>query len=135
MKKSKDRNLSSVAGKRKRAIARVRLKVGQGQVSVNGKTLAEYFGVAPKITKKINTPLELTGNLSKFDIEINVRGGGKAGQLDAVVSAISKSLAEQKATNRKPLKASGLLRRNDKIKESKKYGRKKARKRFQFSKR
>lgn len=135
MKKTKERNTPSVVGKRKRAIARVRTKAGQGKVTVNGKPSAEYFGVSPKINKKISTPLELTGNIDKLDIDVNVRGGGKAGQLDAVVSALSKILAAEKAPHRKALKAVGLLTRNDKIKERKKYGRKKARKRFQFSKR
>jgi len=122
-------------GKRKCAIARVMVKPGEGKVTVNGIDPVIYFGPRPIVNKKLQAPLELTGNIGKKDIVINVRGGGKAGQLDAVVNAVSKLLAEQKDSNRKVLKAAGMLTRDSRVKESKKYGRKKARKRFQFSKR
>lgn len=122
-------------GKRKRAIARIMVKPGEGKMTVNGLEPKAYFGPRPVVEKKLQMALELTGNIGKKDIIINVRGGGKAGQVDAVVNAIAKSLAEQKESNRKVLKAAGLLTRDSRVKESKKYGRKKARKRFQYSKR
>lgn len=131
--KKKDKSIAT--GKRKRAIARVRIFAGEGKVTVNGKPFDVYFGTAAMFANKIKLPLELTGNIDKKDIDVNVRGGGLVGQIDAVVHAISRALAEQKDTNRKNLKAAQLLRRDSRIKESKKYGRKKARKRFQFSKR
>ena len=133
MAKKKD-NLITV-GKRKRAIARVMVKNGEGKFTVNGQTPKEYFGNHPAMLKKIMAALELTGNIGKKDINVNVRGGGLAGQADAVAHAISRSLAKTKETVRKTLKTAGMLSRDSRIKESKKYGRKKARKRFQFSKR
>ncbi len=134
MKKSQENQITT--GKRKRAIARIRLRSGEGKVVVNGKDSFEaYFGARESLKKKIMSPIELTGNIDKLDIFVNVQGGGKAGQADAVASALAKALATHKDTNRKNLKSAGLLSRDSRIKESKKYGRKKARKRFQFSKR
>ncbi len=133
MKKSQENQI--VTGKRKRAIARVRLKTGEGKIVVNGKGFEEYFGARENLKKKVMTPLELTGNIGKLDIFVNVRGGGKVGQADSVASAIAKAVATHKDSNRKSLKTAGLLTRDSRIKESKKYGHKKARKRFQFSKR
>ncbi len=132
-KRTKDSLIKT--GKRKRAIARIRLKPGEGKILVNGKTVEAYFGTRISLARKLQLPLELTGNLNKQDIFVNVSGGGKVGQADAVAHAIAKALASFKDTNRKNLKAAGLLTRDSRIKESKKYGRKKARKRFQFSKR
>ena len=122
-------------GKRKRSIARVIVKTGEGKMTVNGQTPEQYFGNHPIMLKKINAALELTGNIGKKDVVANVQGGGLAGQADAVAHAISRSLAKTKDTLRKTLKAAGMLSRDSRVKESKKYGRKKARKRFQFSKR
>ena len=133
MARKKDNQIST--GKRKRAIARVIVKNGEGKFTVNGQTPEGYFGNHPVLLKKIMAALELTGNLAKKDIAVNVRGGGLAGQADAVAHAISRALAKAKETARKTLKAAGMLSRDSRIKESKKYGRKKARKRFQFSKR
>lgn len=133
MRKSKENQTTT--GKRKRAIARVRLRSGDGKVTVNGKSFEEYFGARGALKKKFSTPFELTGNIDKLDAVITVKGGGKVGQADAVANAISKALASHKETNRKNLKAAGLLTRDSRIKESKKYGHKKARKRFQYSKR
>ncbi|MCE2928463.1 MAG: 30S ribosomal protein S9 [Candidatus Caenarcaniphilales bacterium] len=122
-------------GRRKAAIARVLVKNGEGKVTVNGLSLQQYFGNSLRTEKKLAIALELTGNLGKKDIVVNVRGGGKVGQADAILLGIARSLADQKETNRKNLKSAGLLSRDSRVKESKKYGRKKARKRFQFSKR
>lgn len=132
---TKKKESSIFTGKRKRAVARVIVTNGEGNIVVNGKTALEYFGPNESIKKKLNIALELTGNIGKKDIKVNVAGGGKIGQADAVCHGISKALATQKETNRKNLKVAGLISRDSRIKESKKYGRKKARKRFQFSKR
>jgi small subunit ribosomal protein S9 len=133
MAKKKDSLMST--GRRKAAIARVLVKNGEGKVTVNGLSLQQYFGNSLRTEKKLAIALELTGNLGKKDIVVNVRGGGKVGQADAILLGIARSLADQKETNRKNLKSAGLLSRDSRVKESKKYGRKKARKRFQFSKR
>lgn len=133
MAKKKDNSITT--GKRKRAIARVMVKNGEGKVVVNGKEPKAYFGNRESVLKKLETALELTGNLGKKDIFINVQGGGLVGQANAVAHAIAKSLAGTKETLRKTIKGAGMLTRDSRIKESKKYGRKKARKRFQFSKR
>ena len=133
MAKKKDSLMST--GRRKAALARVLVKNGEGKVTVNGLSLQQYFGNSLRTEKKLAIALELTGNLGKKDIVVNVRGGGKVGQADAILLGIARSLADQKETNRKNLKSAGLLSRDSRVKESKKYGRKKARKRFQFSKR
>lgn len=134
MRKSQENQM--VTGKRKSAIARVRFKSGEGRLVINGKySFEEYFGGRESLKKRFSRPLEMTGNLGKLDIFVTVQGGGKVGQADALAAAVAKALAGHKESNRKPLKAAGLLTRDSRIKESKKYGRKKARKRFQFSKR
>lgn len=133
MARKKD-NLITV-GRRKSAIARVIVKNGEGKIIVNGKSASEYFGNNQRIQKKLSVALELTGNIDKKDISVNVQGGGKVGQADAVLLGIARALAGQKEANRKNLKTAGLLSRDARVKESKKYGRKKARKRFQYSKR
>ncbi len=123
-------------GKRKCAIARVKLiDGGKGQVTINNKDLSAYFGPQVSIQDKLKKPFELTGTINKYDIVAKIVGGGRIGQADALMYAIAKVLASLSPTNRTTLKAAGLLTRDDRIKESKKYGRKKARKRFQFSKR
>ncbi len=122
-------------GKRKCAIARVKLLDGTGKITVNNKDVLAYFGVQEAIADKLRKPFELTGNVGKFDVVARVSGGGRIGQADAVMYAIAKVLAASSATNRANLKAANLMTRDPRIKESKKYGRKKARKRFQFSKR
>lgn len=132
---AKKKENTQVTGKRKRAIARVVVKNGEGKVTVNGKEPIAYFGNRPTVLKKLENALELTGNLGKKDISARVTGGGLVGQAEAVAHAIARSLAGTKDTLRKTIKAAGMLTRDSRIKESKKYGRKKARKRFQFSKR
>jgi small subunit ribosomal protein S9 len=121
-------------GKRKSAIARVWLAPGNGEMQVNQKALDEYFGGLP-VRKKIEQPLMLTKNLEKFNILATLRGGGKMAQADALRHGISKALLEIDPEMRSTLKKAGLLTRDPRVKERKKYGRKAARASFQFSKR
>jgi len=121
-------------GKRKSSIARVWLKPGAGAITVNNKSLEDYFG---RETSKmiIRQPLELTENVGKFDIYVTVKGGGDSGQAGAIKHGITKALLEFDAELRGTLKKAGFITRDSRIKERKKYGRKAARASFQFSKR
>ncbi|HLO26483.1 MAG TPA: 30S ribosomal protein S9 [Geobacteraceae bacterium] len=121
-------------GKRKSSIARVWLKPGAGAITVNNKTLEDYFG---RETSKmvIRQPLELTENVGKFDIYVTVKGGGDSGQAGAIKHGITKALLEYDAELRGSLKKAGFITRDSRIKERKKYGKKAARASFQFSKR
>ncbi|NJD36935.1 MAG: 30S ribosomal protein S9 [Geobacter sp.] len=121
-------------GKRKTSIARVWLKPGAGRIVVNNKTLDEYFG---RETSKmvVRQPLELTENIGKFDILVNVCGGGDSGQAGAIKHGITKALLEADPELRADLKKAGFITRDSRVKERKKYGRAAARKRFQYSKR
>lgn len=121
-------------GKRKSSVARVWLKPGAGKVTVNSKTLDEYFG---RETSKmiVRQPLELVEKLGEFDILVTVRGGGDSGQAGAIKHGITKALLEVDAELRGTLKKAGFITRDSRVKERKKYGRKAARARFQFSKR
>ncbi len=124
----------NATGKRKTAIARVRMKPGTGEILVNSRVLEEYFG-RPALQMIIRQPFEATSTLNKYDVAVSVKGGGLAGQADAVQHGISRALLIVDAELRKQLKPEGFLTRDSRIKERKKYGRKKARKRFQYSKR
>lgn len=121
-------------GRRKSATARVYLRAGAGDFLINRKSFDQYF---PNETLRmiIRQPLHLTETISKFDILINVRGGGPAGQAGAIRHGITRALLEYNADLRASLKKAGLITRDPRIKERKKYGQKGARKRFQFSKR
>jgi small subunit ribosomal protein S9 len=121
-------------GKRKSSIARVWLKPGTGIITVNQKSLDEYFG---RETSKmvVKQPLELTENLGKFDIYVTVSGGGDSGQAGAIKHGITKALLVVDAELRGALKKAGFVTRDSRIKERKKYGKKAARASFQFSKR
>ncbi|MGD0099494.1 MAG: 30S ribosomal protein S9 [Acidobacteriota bacterium] len=121
-------------GKRKSSTARVRLLPGAGQVIVNKRDLNEYFKNETQRTV-IRYPLAVTDNLGKFDIRAIVNGGGTSGQAGAIRLGIAKALLQFNAELRPRLKRAGLLTRDSRIKERKKYGQKGARKRFQFSKR
>ncbi len=121
-------------GKRKSSTARVRLLPGAGQVIVNKRDLNEYFKNETQRTV-IRYPLAVTDNLGKFDIRAIVNGGGTSGQAGAIRLGIAKALLQFNAELRPRLKRAGLLSRDSRIKERKKYGQKGARKRFQFSKR
>ena len=121
-------------GKRKTSVARVWMKAGNGSIVVNQKSIDDYFG---RETSKmvIRQPLELTGNVGKFDIIVNVCGGGPSGQAGAIKHGITKALMEADAELRGALKKAGFITRDSRIKERKKYGKRSARRSFQFSKR
>ncbi len=121
-------------GRRKRAVARVILTKGMGNITVNKKKFEEYI---PFITKRLETiyPLKLTDNLEKYDVVVNVKGGGLVSQSGAIRLGISKSLLIVEPECRVILKKAGLLTRDPRSKERKKYGLKKARRAPQFSKR
>jgi small subunit ribosomal protein S9 len=121
-------------GRRKTSTARVYLRPGAGEVQVNRKAFDRYF---PNETLRmiIRQPLQLTETTNKFDLYINVTGGGPAGQAGAIRHGITRALLEYNADLRPTLKHAGLITRDPRIKERKKYGQKGARKRFQFSKR
>ena len=121
-------------GKRKSAIARVWLMPGNGTITVNRRALDTYF---PLESHKmiIQEPLKITQTLNQYDVLVTVRGGGVSGQAAAIRHGISKSLLQVDTALRPALKQAGFLTRDSRIKERKKYGQKKARKRFQYSKR
>ena len=121
-------------GRRKTSTARVYLRPGTGEIKVNRKTFDEYFP-NQALRMVIRQPLTLTDTASKFDIVVNVAGGGPAGQAGAVRHGITRALMEFNADLRPSLKDAGLVTRDPRAKERKKYGQKGARKRFQFSKR
>lgn len=121
-------------GKRKNAIARTWMTPGNGDITINGRTLEDYFRVYTAKTI-ITQPLKLTNNQDKFDIKVKVCGGGIIGQAGAIRHGITKALIAFDADLRSPLKKAGFVRRDPRAKERKKYGQKGARARFQFSKR
>jgi small subunit ribosomal protein S9 len=121
-------------GRRKTATARVYLRPGTGEISVNKKEFNQYFP-NEALRMVIRQPLQLTETTSKFDILINVAGGGPAGQAGAIRHGITRALMEFNLDLRPGLKQAGFVTRDPRIKERKKYGQKGARKRFQFSKR
>lgn len=121
-------------GKRKTAIARVWLKSGTGNILVNERLVDEYFGTeTPK--NIIRQPLHLTNTNDKYDIHVNVKGGGISGQAEAIRHGIAKGLLQASPEFRSVLKKAGLLTRDQRIKERKKYGQRGARARYQYSKR
>jgi len=121
-------------GRRKTSTARVYLRPGTGEIKINRKTFEQYFP-NQALRMIIRQPLTLTDTASKFDIVVNVAGGGPAGQAGAVRHGITRALMEFNADLRPALKDAGLVTRDPRAKERKKYGQKGARKRFQFSKR
>jgi small subunit ribosomal protein S9 len=121
-------------GRRKTAIARVRLASGSGKITVNGRAFDNYFVLETQRSQAAQ-PLTVTGTAEKFDARINVSGGGPNGQADAVRHGIARALLKFDAALRPSLKAEGLLTRDPRMKERKKYGQPGARKRFQYSKR
>lgn len=128
------KNVIHIVGKRKTAIARVWMKPGKGTITINNREIDNYY-IRETSKMVIRQPLELTANLDKFDITVNVRGGGLSGQAGAIRHALSRALAVMSPENKKILKAEGLLTRDSRIKERKKYGLASARRRYQFSKR
>jgi small subunit ribosomal protein S9 len=121
-------------GKRKNAVARVWIRPGSGKVVVNGKTMAEYFA-RPVLQMILRQPFTVAGVEGQFDVMATVAGGGLSGQAGAVKHGVSKALQLYEPTLRAALKAAGFLTRDSRVVERKKYGKAKARKSFQFSKR
>lgn len=121
-------------GRRKTAVARVYLSEGSGKITVNKKEMNTYFPTGT-LQYKVMQPLVLTENAENFDVKVNVYGGGITGQAEAVRLAISRAMCELNDENRGILKPEGLLTRDPRMVERKKFGQKKARKKFQFSKR
>ena len=121
-------------GRRKTAVARAYVAQGSGNMTINKKDMKEYFPTAT-LQYKVNQPLVMTNNDSNFDITVNVYGGGNTGQAEAIRLALSRAMCEVDAENRGILKPEGLLTRDPRMVERKKFGQKKARKKFQFSKR
>lgn len=121
-------------GRRKTAVARVFLRPGQGKITVNKRAIDNYF---PNETHRmiIRQPLQLTDTANKFDVLVNVDGGGVSGQAGAIRHGITRALMEFNGDLRRKLKKAGFVTRDPRVKERKKYGQKGARKRFQFSKR
>ncbi len=121
-------------GRRKTAVARVYVSDGKGNITVNKRDLADYFPTAT-LQYKVKQPFSLTNNEDNFDVKVNVYGGGITGQAEAIRLALSRALCEMDAEHRVVLKPEGLLTRDPRMVERKKFGQKKARKKFQFSKR
>jgi len=121
-------------GRRKTAVARIYLSEGKGNITINKKDFKDYFPIAT-LQYKVQQPLMLTENLESYDIKVNVYGGGITGQAEAIRLAITRALVFIDAEHRAILKPEGLLTRDPRMVERKKFGQKKARKKFQFSKR
>ncbi len=121
-------------GRRKSAVARVRIAPGTGKIEVNGRTLNDYF-TAERDRKMIFGPLEVTSTGGKMDIFVNANGGGPSGQTGAIVMGLGRALAKYDNTLEVALRGAGFLTRDSRMKERKKYGQRGARRRFQFSKR
>ncbi len=124
----------NTTGRRKTAVARIYMKPGKGSISVNNKDYKDYFPVAP-LQYSVKQPLDLTNTADKFDIKANITGGGIKGQAEALRLALARALNQSNSELRPVLKEKGLLSRDPRMIERKKPGQKKARKKFQFSKR
>lgn len=134
-KKSQNKSGAFIAtGRRKKSVARVRLYSGNGQFTINGRDIAEYLP-SDTLVLIAKRPLSLTQTADKFDVVVNVDGGGISGQAGAIAHGIARALVEVSETYKAELKAEKLLTRDPRMKERKKYGLKKARKASQFSKR
>ena len=121
-------------GRRKASVARIYMSKGKGNITVNGKDFKEYFPV-DTMQFKLEQPFKISDLVAKFDVKVNVNGGGNTGQVEAIRLAISRALCELDAENRPALKSDGLLTRDSRVVERKKPGQKKARKKFQWVKR
>jgi small subunit ribosomal protein S9 len=125
---------TTAVGRRKTSVARVILSPGSGKITVNKKALDQFFPLET-IRTDVVKPFEVTQTSGKYDAHVNVDGGGSTGQAGAIRLGIARALVEMSEENRPPLRTAGLLTREPRMVERKKYGQKKARKRFQFSKR
>jgi len=127
-------DIFSAVGRRKTSVARVRLLPGNGEITINKKTIGDFFS-RETLRGIVRQPFELTSTTGKFNVIASVNGGGESGQAGAVRHGISRALVISDAALRGVLKTAGLMTRDPRMKERKKYGQKGARKRFQFSKR
>jgi small subunit ribosomal protein S9 len=127
-------SVTNTSGRRKTAVARIYLKEGNGTITVNGKDYKEYFPTLP-LQYIVNQAFIVTDVIGRFDVTVNVAGGGVNGQAGAVRLAIAKAIVELDAERKPALRAKGLMTRDNRMVERKKPGRAKARKKFQFSKR
>ncbi|NEN21918.1 30S ribosomal protein S9 [Cryomorpha ignava] len=121
-------------GRRKTSVARVYMKNGTGSVTVNGRDFKEYFPTMP-LQYRVRQPFMITETEGKYDVNVNVHGGGITGQIEAIRLGVSRALVEVDAEWKAKLRAEGLMTRDPRMVERKKYGQPKARKKFQFSKR
>ena len=133
-KKSSNIVQTPATGRRKSSVARVRIVEGSGNITINKRSLDEYFGLET-LKQIVRQPLELTESLNKYDIFVNVNGGGTTGQAGAIRHGIARALVKLSEENKAVLKTAGLLTRDSRMKERKKYGLHKARRAVQFSKR
>ena len=124
----------TASGKRKTAVARVRMRLGAGQFLVNGRSLEDYFQ-RESLVRTVQQPLELSGMLDRYDIRASLKGSGLSAQAEALRHGIARAIEKLDPGQRIPLKRAGMLRRDARMKERKKYGQRGARARFQFSKR
>ena len=129
-----EKNKFTAIGRRKRSVAKVTITPGKGNITVNGKDVKDYMPYETLVMDLVQ-PLELVDSKDKFDININVKGGGFSGQTGAIRLGITRALIEANAENRSTLKSAGMVTRDARIKERKKYGHKKARRAPQVSKR
>lgn len=127
-------NLATGTGRRKTSRARIYLRQGSGKINVNGKEVDDYFR-NPGLVYMVRQPLDVTDSLGKFDIYVNVSGGGPTGQAGAARHGLARALTAYDENNRSPLRANGFLTRDPRMTERKKYGQRGARRKFQFSKR
>ncbi|WP_256002471.1 MULTISPECIES: 30S ribosomal protein S9 [Pedobacter] len=127
-------SVTNTSGRRKTAVARIYLKDGNGTITVNGKDHKEYFPTLP-LQYIVNQSFEVAEVIGQYDVQVNVAGGGVKGQAEAVRLAIAKAIVELDADKKSALRAKGIMTRDMRMVERKKPGRKKARKKFQFSKR
>ena len=127
-------NLAHGTGRRKTSVARVYLRNGKGNITVNGRTLETDFALE-SLRQRVVQPLEITDTVQSYDILINVKGGGTTGQSDACRHGIARALLMLDGDNRAALRTNGMLTRDSRMTERKKYGQRGARRRFQFSKR
>ncbi len=127
-------DIINTIGRRKSSVARIYMKPGKGNITVNDKDMKEFFPTS-LLQFKLHQPFNITGTEKKFDVKVNVNGGGTTGQVEAIRLGISRALVEVDESHKPALKAEGLITRDPRMVERKKSGQKKARKKFQFSKR
>ena len=127
-------DIQNTSGRRKTSVARVYMQAGQGTVTINDRDMKSYFG-NELLENIVNQPFGTLEAMGKYDVRVNVRGGGIASQAEAIRLAIAKALVAESDENRPPLKKEGFLTRDPRMVERKKFGKRKARRSFQFSKR